>query len=105
MPMLLGFTPAIAATSLLVLPSTTSFSTWRSRGLRTSSAAGLGVLFIDGAPPGNLKAPVYKVKPFFDFWPKETAPPALGEGQAGPSRARLCAVKGHNSRALQACLS
>src|SRR6266850_4640475 len=44
--MLLGFTPTIAAISLLVLPSTTSFRTWRSRGLSTSSAAGLELFLI-----------------------------------------------------------
>src|SRR5213075_457789 len=40
--MLLGFTPTMPAISLLVLPSTTSFRTWRSRGLSPSSAAGFG---------------------------------------------------------------
>src|SRR5947207_12036103 len=67
--MLLGFTPTMAAISLLVFPSTTSFSTWRSRGLSTSSAAGLGAFFRQ-CPSRNtykLRAHLDKVKPFFDF--------------------------------------
>src|SRR2546423_933057 len=84
--MVLGFTPTMPAISLLVLPSTTSFKTWRSRGLSVSSAAGLAFFFIppvakqclsrnayerpisEGAPPrSNLRVALSKVKPFFDF--------------------------------------
>src|SRR5258706_1887750 len=88
--MLLGFTPTMPAISLLVLPSTTSFRTWRSRGLSTSSAAGLELFLI---------AQIAK-------FVQEEETPRLLLGRAGGAvhRFRL-ARQGNNSRAPWACLS
>jgi hypothetical protein len=49
---LAGFTPIAAAISLLVLPSTTSFRTSRSRGLSRLSGAAF-IFFLIAAESGN----------------------------------------------------